>query len=108
MKWGGGPKGRRGCEPAQVPPGTLSSPLDSPVPRHVGIIMDGNGRWARGRGRPASFGHRQGVRASKVALQACEDFGVPALSSYAFSTEHWTPPRAEVRPLTHLFPDALQ
>ena len=70
--------------------------------------MDGNGRWARGRGRPASFGHRQGVRAIKVVLQACEDFGVHALSIYAFSTENWTRPRAEVRALMRLFHETMQ
>ena len=70
--------------------------------------MDGNGRWARGRGRPASFGHRQGVRAIKIVLQACEDFGVHALSIYAFSTENWTRPRAEVRALMRLFHETMQ
>src|SRR5579864_877469 len=82
--------------------------LDSSVPRHIGIIMDGNGRWARRRGRPASFGHRQGVKAIKVVLQACEDFGVHTLSIYAFSTENWTRPRAEVRALMRLFHETMQ
>src|SRR5437879_10869419 len=108
MKWGGGPKGRRGCELAQLPTGTLSPPLDSQVPRHVGIIMDGNGRWARGRGHPASFGHRAGVRSIKRVLQACEDFGVHALSIYAFSTENWARPRAEVRALMRLVHETTQ
>src|SRR5260370_7547553 len=70
--------------------------------------MDGNGRWARRRGRPASFGHRAGVRAIKRALQACEDFGVHALSIYAFATENWTRPRAEVRALMRLFHETRQ
>jgi undecaprenyl diphosphate synthase len=70
--------------------------------------MDGNGRWARRRGRPASFGHRAGVRAIKVVLQACEDFGVHYLSIYAFSTENWTRPRAEVRALMRLFHETMQ
>ena len=70
--------------------------------------MDGNGRWARRRGRPASFGHRAGVRAIKRVLQACEDFGVHALSIYAFSTENWTRPRAEVRALMRLFHETMQ
>jgi undecaprenyl diphosphate synthase len=69
--------------------------------------MDGNGRWARRRGRPASFGHRQGVRAIKRVLQACEDFGVHTLSIYAFSTENWTRPRAEVRALMRLFHETM-
>jgi undecaprenyl diphosphate synthase len=70
--------------------------------------MDGNGRWARRRGRPASFGHRQGVKAIKVVLQACEDLGVHTLSIYAFSTENWTRPRAEVRALMRLFHETMQ
>ena len=70
--------------------------------------MDGNGRWARRHGRPVSFGHRQGVRAIKRVLQACEDLGVHALSIYAFSTENWTRPRAEVRALMRLFHETMQ
>src|SRR5436853_1145401 len=93
---------------AVSPIGNLSSPLDSQVPRHVGIIMDGNGRWARRQGRPASFGHRAGVRSIKRVLQACEDFGVHALSIYAFSTENWARPRAEVRALMRLFHETMQ
>jgi undecaprenyl diphosphate synthase len=82
--------------------------LDTHVPRHVGIIMDGNGRWARRQGRPASFGHRAGVRSIKRVLQACEDFGVHALSIYAFSTENWARPRTEVRALMRLFHETMQ
>jgi undecaprenyl diphosphate synthase len=70
--------------------------------------MDGNGRWARRQGRPASFGHRAGVRAIKRVLQACEDLGVHTLSIYAFSTENWTRPRAEVRALMRLFHETMQ
>ena len=70
--------------------------------------MDGNGRWARRQGRPASFGHRAGVRAIKRVLQACEDFGVHVLSIYAFSTENWARPRAEVRALMRLFHETMQ
>ena len=70
--------------------------------------MDGNGRWARRRGHPASFGHRAGVRAIKVVLQACEDLGVHYLSIYAFSTENWSRPRAEVRALMLLFHETMQ
>ena len=70
--------------------------------------MDGNSRWARRQGRPASFGHRAGVRAIKRVLQACEDFGVHVLSIYAFSTENWARPRAEVRALMRLFHETMQ
>ena len=82
--------------------------LDPQVPRHVGIIMDGNGRWARRRGHPASFGHRAGVRAIKRVLDACEKLGVNVLSIYAFSTENWSRPRAEVRALMRLFHETMQ
>jgi undecaprenyl diphosphate synthase len=70
--------------------------------------MDGNGRWARQRRRPASFGHRQGVRAIKRVLEACEDLGIHVLSIYAFSTENWARPRAEVRALMRLFHETMQ
>jgi len=69
--------------------------------------MDGNGRWARRRGRPASFGHRAGVRAIKRVLDACETLGVHVLSIYAFSTENWSRPRAEVRALMRLFHETM-
>ncbi|HEX6489727.1 MAG TPA: polyprenyl diphosphate synthase [Candidatus Dormibacteraeota bacterium] len=78
-----------------------------PVPRHVGIIMDGNGRWARQRGRPASFGHRAGARIVKTVMGGCEEIGVEVLSIYAFSTENWTRPRREVGFLMRLFHETL-
>ncbi|MGA8922641.1 MAG: polyprenyl diphosphate synthase [Candidatus Dormiibacterota bacterium] len=83
-------------------------PVDSQVPRHIGIIMDGNGRWARRRGKPASYGHRAGVRTIKRVLDACEKLGVKVLSIYAFSTENWSRPRAEVRALMRLFHETMQ
>ena len=78
------------------------------VPRHIAIVMDGNGRWARRRGRPHSFGHRAGVQAMKRVMYACEDYGVHILSVYAFSTENWSRPRTEVRALMRLFHEAIQ
>ncbi|HZK73796.1 MAG TPA: polyprenyl diphosphate synthase, partial [Clostridia bacterium] len=81
--------------------------MEPPVPAHIGIIMDGNGRWARRRGHPASFGHRAGVRAIKRVLEGCEVLGVRVLSVYAFSTENWTRPRAEVRALMRLFHETM-
>src|SRR5207247_1268735 len=77
------------------------------VPRHIGIIMDCTGRWVRRHGRPVSFGHRDGVRAIKRVLQACEALGVHALSICAFSTENWARPRAEVRALMRLFHETM-
>src|SRR5260370_35406967 len=70
--------------------------------------MDGKGRWARRRGHPASFGHRAGVRAIKRVLDGCEQLGVEVLSVYAFSTENWSRPRAEVRALMRLFHETMQ
>ena len=70
--------------------------------------MDGNGRWARRRRHPASFGHRAGVRAIKRVLEGCEQLGVEVLSVYAFSTENWSRPRAEVRALMRLFHETMQ
>jgi undecaprenyl diphosphate synthase len=70
--------------------------------------MDGNGRWARRRRKPASFGHRAGVRTIKRVLDACEKLGVNVLSIYAFSTENWSRPRPEVRALMRLFHETMQ
>ncbi|MGH7910702.1 MAG: polyprenyl diphosphate synthase [Candidatus Dormibacteraceae bacterium] len=78
------------------------------VPRHVAIVMDGNGRWARRRNRPHSFGHRAGVRAMKRVMYACEGLGIEILSVYAFSTENWSRPTTEVRALMRLFNEAIQ
>lgn len=78
------------------------------VPRHIGIIMDGNGRWARQRGRPHTFGHRAGVSAIKRVMYGCEELGVEVLSVYAFSTENWSRPKTEVRALMRLFHETLE
>ncbi len=70
--------------------------------------MDGNGRWARRRSRPHTFGHRAGVRAIKRVMYECEELGIDVLSVYAFSTENWARPRAEVRALMRLFHETLE
>jgi undecaprenyl diphosphate synthase len=72
------------------------------VPHHIGIIMDGNGRWAQARGLPRAMGHRAGTKNIRRVLQACADFGVRVLTIYAFSTENWGRPPAEVRGLMQL------
>lgn len=72
------------------------------VPRHVGIIMDGNGRWARARGLPRSAGHRAGTENLRPVLRAAVEFGIQVLSIYAFSTENWGRPTSEVRALLSL------
>lgn len=72
------------------------------VPRHVAIIMDGNGRWARERGRPRVFGHQEGMKAVKRAVEAAGELGVGVLSLYAFSRENWSRPAEEVGALMDL------
>jgi undecaprenyl diphosphate synthase len=71
-------------------------------PRHVAIIMDGNGRWAAARGLPRGAGHKEGVAAAKRAVEAARDLGVTHLTLYSFSTENWRRPASEVRDLMSL------
>jgi len=66
------------------------------IPRHVAIIMDGNGRWARERGLPRHAGHRAGVDSLRETVKACSELGIEVLSAYVFSTENWGRPRDEV------------
>lgn len=70
---------------------------------HVGLIMDGNGRWAQARGRPRVFGHREGTRVVRRIVQEAPDLGVGTLTLYAFSSDNWERPRAEVTALMALF-----
>lgn len=65
-------------------------------PRHIAIIMDGNGRWAKARGRPRAFGHQQGVEAVREVVRSGADLGVPCLTLFGFSTENWNRPAEEV------------
>jgi undecaprenyl diphosphate synthase len=80
----------------------LQTPHDSP-PRHIAIIMDGNGRWAAQRGLPRSAGHKQGVEALRRTVKAAGDLGVEVLTVYSFSTENWSRPKPEVVFLLELF-----
>lgn len=73
-----------------------------PPPRHVAIIMDGNGRWAKARGLPRAMGHKEGVEALRRAVEASRDLGIGHLSVYAFSTENWNRPQAEIDALFDL------
>ncbi len=93
-------------------PSTPHQPLPSQLdgarlPAHVALIMDGNGRWARRRGLPRVMGHRAGVEALKRTLRLCSDWGIRALTAYAFSTENWTRPGEEVTFLMTLFENVL-
>ncbi len=77
-------------------------------PRHVAIIMDGNGRWAKAHGKPRHAGHRAGVRATRAIVEAASDRGIAALTLFAFSSENWSRPEAEVSSLMSLFLEVLQ
>ncbi|MBK7250000.1 MAG: di-trans,poly-cis-decaprenylcistransferase [Gammaproteobacteria bacterium] len=77
------------------------------LPRHVAIIMDGNGRWAAARGLPRHAGHRQGVAPVRTSVEECVRRGVEALTLFAFSSENWRRPEPEVSGLMGLFVDAL-
>jgi undecaprenyl diphosphate synthase len=82
---------------------TATPPLDLPrTPNHVAIIMDGNGRWARSRGKPRLYGHRAGTQNIRRVIQRFADYNVSHLTLYAFSTENWDRPRYEVRGLMAL------
>ncbi|WP_413440522.1 isoprenyl transferase [Synechococcus sp. MIT S1220] len=78
------------------------------LPAHVAVIMDGNGRWAESRGLPRVMGHRAGVETLKSTLRLCSDWGISALTAYAFSTENWSRPGDEVNFLMTLFERVLQ
>jgi undecaprenyl diphosphate synthase len=71
-------------------------------PRHVAIIMDGNGRWAASRGLPRTAGHKQGIDALRRAVSAAQEFGIEFLTAFAFSTENWSRPAMEVKFLLEL------
>ncbi len=77
------------------------------LPRHVAIIMDGNGRWAERRHRPRSMGHRAGQKAVRATVEASRERGIAALTLFAFSSENWRRPKAEVGALMELFLRAL-
>jgi undecaprenyl diphosphate synthase len=77
------------------------------LPRHVAIIMDGNGRWAAGRGLPRSAGHKAGLEPVRMCIKECTQRGISALTLFAFSSENWQRPSDEVTGLMSLFVDAL-
>ncbi|ROR32218.1 polyprenyl diphosphate synthase [Inmirania thermothiophila] len=77
------------------------------LPRHIAIVMDGNGRWAQRRGLPRTAGHRAGVEAVRRTVEGCRRRGIAVLTLFAFSSENWRRPRAEVRVLMDLFTQTL-
>jgi len=77
------------------------------VPKHVAIIMDGNGRWAQKQGQERLFGHQNGIRPIRETMEACKNMGVRYLTLYAFSTENWKRPQDEVQGLWNLLTQAI-
>jgi len=86
---------------------TLSVPEAPEIPRHVAVIMDGNGRWAKRRHLPRFAGHHRGVEAVRTAVKCCVDRGIEYLTLFAFSSENWRRPAEEVALLMELFTGAL-
>ncbi|MGB1011562.1 MAG: polyprenyl diphosphate synthase [Thiolinea sp.] len=78
------------------------------VPRHVAVVMDGNGRWAKARFMPRLFGHKKGVEAARKVIRACSHAGVDCLTLFAFSSENWKRPEEEVNGLMSLFMNVLE
>ncbi len=85
----------------------MKPPLPT-VPRHIAIILDGNGRWAKQRGLARIFGHEEGSRAVRQSVEGCGEIGVEFLTLYAFSTENWQRPKAEVTALMALLQKFLR
>jgi undecaprenyl diphosphate synthase len=80
----------------------------SKLPRHVAIIMDGNGRWAKQRGRPRIEGHRAGIKSVRAVVEASAELGISALTLYAFSSENWRRPVLEIKALMMLLVEYLK
>lgn len=80
----------------------------NPVPRHVAIIMDGNGRWAKQRGVPRLKGHEEGTKSVEAILRACKQAGIQYLTLYAFSTENWVRPPSEIKGLMQILTQFLK
>src|SRR5690606_8122858 len=78
------------------------------VPRHLAIIMDGNGRWAKERGKDRVFGHHEGVTSVREAVTGAAEFGISYLTLYAFSTENWQRPASEVEALMELLVNTIR
>lgn len=77
--------------------------MEKDVPQHVAIIMDGNGRWAKRRGMPRSYGHKEGAKTVERICRDADEIGIRYLTLYAFSTENWNRPESEVKALMKLF-----
>jgi len=94
--------------PAQPPPPGLEAPPPEVLPRHLAIIMDGNGRWAEQRGLPRPEGHAAGARTVNLIVRTCRELGIRHLTLYAFSAQNWGRPHLEVDALMHLLLDYVR
>jgi undecaprenyl diphosphate synthase len=94
-------------EPAPAEQELRERIVGQPLPRHVAIIMDGNGRWATRRGLPRVAGHREGVTTARAIVRAADELGVRFLTLYAFSTENWSRPEDEVSTLMQLLEESI-
>ena len=79
-----------------------NQPCREDLPEHIGIIMDGNGRWAKKRALPRKYGHREGAKAFRKIVEYCDKIGLHYLTVYAFSTENWKRPKDEVDSIMQL------
>ena len=87
---------------------TLKIDKEQPFPKHIAIIMDGNGRWAKRKGKLRIFGHKNGTKAVRTTVETCAKIGVENLTLYAFSTENWKRPKLEVQTLMQLLISSLK
>ena len=88
---------------------TLKEQIDNTrIPKHIAVIMDGNGRWAKERGKPRIFGHQSAIQSVREVTEACAELGVSYLTLYAFSTENWNRPLDEVNGLMKLLAQAIR
>ena len=99
----------KSLEPASREEARLLEGLDAQrLPRHIAVIMDGNGRWAQRRHLPRVAGHRAGVESARIIIETCARLGLPALTLYAFSMENWRRPKAEIDFLMRLLRQYLR
>ena len=82
--------------------------LNHPIPKHIAIIMDGNGRWAKSKGKIRAFGHENGTKSVRTTVENCVKLGIEHLTLYAFSTENWKRPKLEVKTLMRLLISSLK
>lgn len=91
-----------------MPESSPNAEMERAVPRHVAIIMDGNGRWANNKNKPRHSGHRAGVKAVRKSVETAAERGIEHLTLFAFSSENWSRPDEEVSALMNLFIEALR